>query len=289
MPRLTSEQRERAILMLSVVTAQPRVAELMNCHVSSIERLVRRVRDTGTTSDRPRSGRPSVTSASVVRYLRTLHPHNWFLTVTSSARNALPHPVSRRTIARRLRLFGLGAYRPLKGMTLTRQHRQARLRWARTVQQWQRRNWDGVLFTDECRFQVFTVDGWVRVYRRRGERTARCCVQEASWRWQRHDLGRHLWRYQKPIWWSSTITWNPTVTSTKSWSKQCYLSCRTTLECCLCRTTQLPIQPVWREHSWMPTTLTLFHGLPVHRIWSLCAPLVPAWAANSQSSAWPQR
>ena len=42
----------------------------------------------------------------------------------------------------------------------------------------QHRNWQRVLFCDESRFQLFTVDGKTRIYQRAGERTALCCVQE---------------------------------------------------------------------------------------------------------------
>ena len=35
-----------------------------------------------------------------------------------------------------------------------------------------------VLFSDESRFQLFRADDRTRIYRRAGERTAPCCVQE---------------------------------------------------------------------------------------------------------------
>ena len=39
-------------------------------------------------------------------------------------------------------------------------------------------NWQRVLFSDENRFLLFRADGRTRIYRRTGERTAPCCVQE---------------------------------------------------------------------------------------------------------------
>ncbi len=164
--------------MLQVGATQAHVARIMGCAKCTIVRLVRRHRQTGRTADRPRSGRPKVTTPREDRHLRLLHLRNRFLTVTSSAGNGLGHPVSRRTVSRRLRHYGIRAYRPFKGMTLTCEHRRRRLRWARTVRRWQQRDWRRLLFSDESRFKIFESDGRVRVHRRRGERTSSCCVQE---------------------------------------------------------------------------------------------------------------
>lgn len=178
MTRLTLQQRERAIGMIEMGATHIHVATTLGCHRTTVTRLMQRYRHSGQTSDRPRSGRPRVTTPQDDRYLRTLHLRNRFLTVTSSASNALGHRVSRRTVARRLRSHGIRAYRPFRGQLLTAEHRQRRLRWARTVLRWQRRQWQRVLFSDESRFCLFKSDGRVRVYRRRGERTAACCIQE---------------------------------------------------------------------------------------------------------------
>ena len=81
--------------------------------------------------------------------------------MTSSAATTLGHVISRQTVRRLLRQHGIRAYRPFRGMTLTRQHRLQR-----------------VLFSDESRFQLFRADGRTQIYQRAGERTAPCCVQE---------------------------------------------------------------------------------------------------------------
>ena len=184
MPRLTAEQRERAIGMLQLGASHSHVARIMGCSKKTITRLMTRFRTTGRTADRPRTGRPPVTTPQEDRHLRVLHLRNRFLTVTSSATTSLTQQVSRRTISRRLRRFGIRAYRPFRGVTLTHEHRRRRLAWARRVRQWQPRNWRWVLFSDESRFQLNKADGRVRVYRRRNVRLSNVNIphrQETLW------------------------------------------------------------------------------------------------------------
>ena len=59
--RLTDVQRGRAIALLMQGQRQQQVANHFGVNVSTIERLVRRLRETGHLADRPRSGRPRVT------------------------------------------------------------------------------------------------------------------------------------------------------------------------------------------------------------------------------------
>ena len=57
--------------------------------VSTIERLVRRLRETGRVADRPRSGRPRVTSQRQDRAIRLAHLRNRHLTATETAVNTV--------------------------------------------------------------------------------------------------------------------------------------------------------------------------------------------------------
>lgn len=91
-------------------------------------------------------------------------------------------PVNEHTVRRRLTAQGIRNRRPYHGAILTRRHRANRLIWAQQHQRWTRRQWAGVLFADESRFNLSIADGRYRVWRRRGERYANCCVLEYD-RW----------------------------------------------------------------------------------------------------------
>ncbi len=79
MVRLTSNQRNDAVRMLLNGTSQCTVARALNVNRSTISRLYQRVRHTGTSADRPRSGRPSVTSPSQAGFIRLTHLHHRFV------------------------------------------------------------------------------------------------------------------------------------------------------------------------------------------------------------------
>ena len=62
MPRLTEVQRGQAIALLMQGQRQQQVALQFGVNVSSIERLVRRLRDTGRVVERPQRGRQRITT-----------------------------------------------------------------------------------------------------------------------------------------------------------------------------------------------------------------------------------
>ncbi|GFV31035.1 transposable element Tcb2 transposase [Trichonephila clavipes] len=62
--------------------------------------------------------------------------------------------ISGKAVARRLRGGGLYARRAVVCVSLTRQHRTARLQWCREHHNWTEQDWASVLFSDESRFSL---------------------------------------------------------------------------------------------------------------------------------------
>lgn len=181
MPRLTTEQRLRALGMLESGSSQDTVARYFGVRQSTISRLWNRFNLHGSVNDEPRSGRPRITTRSQDRYIRIQHLRDRFRTasLTAAATVGLHNrPVSRWTIRRRLHEGGLQARRPFRAPTLSHENRQNRLRWARARQRWSFQRWGKILFSDESRFCVSVSDGRERVWRRRGERYHRNCIRE---------------------------------------------------------------------------------------------------------------
>ncbi|GFX20408.1 transposable element Tcb1 transposase [Trichonephila clavipes] len=96
-------------------------------------------------------------------------------TVAQHIESVTHHLVSARTIRRRLQQSGLSARLPLLGLPLTQNHRRLRRQWCDERRIWAA-EWNEVVFTDESRICLQHRDGWIRVWRHRGERMLNSCV-----------------------------------------------------------------------------------------------------------------
>ncbi|XP_067671715.1 uncharacterized protein [Haliotis asinina] len=101
MPRLSAEQRERAIGIIQMGASRGHDARTFDSSTTAVSNLIQRYQQTGQTRDRPSSGRPRIATAQEDRYIRILHLRNRFLTATSTAATALGRRLSRQTVARR--------------------------------------------------------------------------------------------------------------------------------------------------------------------------------------------
>ena len=76
MPRLDNSSRDRAVGMLELGASQADVARRFGVSRMTISRLWRRFQTTNSTADRPRSGRPRVTTPRQDRMIRLRHLRN---------------------------------------------------------------------------------------------------------------------------------------------------------------------------------------------------------------------
>ena len=151
MVRLTDVQRGRAVALLMQGQRQQQVANHFGVNVSTIERLVRRLRETGHLADRLRSGRP--------RDIKTGKSVWHICGIVISLLPKLPlivgthnRQISPKTVGSRLREIGLRARRPYIGLPLTqarRLDRMARLT-AIAPRLFPMRQWRQVLFMDDA-------------------------------------------------------------------------------------------------------------------------------------------
>lgn len=185
MARLSNADRNRAIGMLQAGRSKWFVARILQCTRVTIDQLWRRFQQTGNVADRPRTGRPRVTTPNQDQYIRLQYARERFRPAIATARATVGtyhRPVSSRTVRRRLAFARMCARRPYRGPILTVRHRRAHLNWATARQGRGNRFWNSVLFSDESKFNVVQADGRERIYRRRRERFAQCCVRETN-RW----------------------------------------------------------------------------------------------------------
>jgi transposase len=86
MPRLHQNYRERAVSMVQAGMTHQAVANHFYVSKITISRLMIRLRQRGRTDDRPRNGRPRVTSQRQGKHLRFIHLRNRMITAEDTAR-----------------------------------------------------------------------------------------------------------------------------------------------------------------------------------------------------------
>ena len=130
MPRLSNDERNQAVTMLLRGSTQQEVATAFGVHQTTVQRLQSRLHLFGNTNDRPRSGRPRVTTVRQDRHIRLTHLRNRMQTVVQTAATTAGihnQRISDQTVRNRLRESGIRAYRPLVGNPLTDRRRRARM------------------------------------------------------------------------------------------------------------------------------------------------------------------
>lgn len=183
MPVLYNDERNIALGLLRSGMSCRAVARQMNCHHSTIARLVQHLNLTGTVAAHWQPGQPRVTTAAQDHHIVLTHLRNRFQNKVQTASNTRERKglVNPATIRRRLWDAGLLCRRPYTGLVLNLLRCRRRMQWALHHKEHGLRDYcRSVLFSDESRINVSRSDGRTRVRRRRGERFDRCCVLEES-------------------------------------------------------------------------------------------------------------
>ena len=118
MPRLNNDEQNQVIRVLNAGTSATVVSKHFGCTRKTIERLRKRLRASGSVADRPRSGRPRVTTSADDRSIVLQHLCNRRLTAAATGRQYGIHP---QTVRNRLRqnVQPIRAYQPYFGQILT--------------------------------------------------------------------------------------------------------------------------------------------------------------------------
>jgi transposase len=136
---LTHEEAVQALALLQDGRSQRYVARVLGVNHSTIVRLAQRHQETGSVDRRPGQGRRRVTSVRHDRFLRLTALRTRHCTarlLQSEMLAARDVEISLQTVRNRLREHNIRARVPARAPQLTRQHRVARLAFAREHVNW---------------------------------------------------------------------------------------------------------------------------------------------------------
>nr|CAH7720241.1 unnamed protein product [Callosobruchus chinensis] len=173
MPRneLSAFDRTRIIALWQEGLSRHQIAKRRNVVRSTVSRSIRRYKETGEVNNRPRAGRPTVSTIREDRCIAQLARRERSVTVPvlrSQLQRTFNWVISTATVRRRVLASELRCRRPLRVPLLTAHHGTARLQWARAHKDWLLPQWSNVLSSDESRFGLVSNDYyWERVWRER--------------------------------------------------------------------------------------------------------------------------
>ncbi|KAI5087835.1 coiled-coil domain-containing protein 86 [Silurus meridionalis] len=163
-----------------------KIGKTLKVSPSAVTKTIKRYKETGSHADRPRKGRPRVTSAAEDKFIRVTSLRNRRLTAAQirDQVNGTQSSSSRHistTVKRRLceeetvcetGLHGrISARKPL----LKKGNKQKRLVWAKEHKEWTLDQCISVLWSDESKYEIFGSNHCVFVRRRKGERMDSTC------------------------------------------------------------------------------------------------------------------
>ena len=140
---------------------------------ATVNRILKRHVATGSLVPGKSSGAFRKTTPRQDRALLRMVRQDRFLSaraLTARMRNLYGTRAGRTTVNNRLLSRGYRAYRPTTKPLLTANHRRLRLEWTQRWRNLTVAHWQHVIFGDESRFQLYPVDGRLRVRRLPGER-----------------------------------------------------------------------------------------------------------------------
>ena len=179
--RLSHDDRMKIVILREEGYSMEAIGSRMKCSHSAVSKTLKRVRESGSVNDRPRSGRPRLSSARENRELVRISLRDRRLTSTQLKREwseTSQVSGSSRTVRRRLDDAGLYGRVARKKPLLTDRHKLIRLNWAKEHKNWSVHDWNMVIWSDESKFNLFGSDGRVYIRRRIREDFHPDCIQQ---------------------------------------------------------------------------------------------------------------
>ena len=146
-----------------------KIAKLVNIHKSTIQDVITRFPERGTHATAQRTGRPRKTTSADDRKICREVEKNRKLSA-NEIRNRLPESVAQsislQTIRNRIREKGLRGCTARRTPCVSKLNMKKRELWAKKYISQPKTFWNSVLWSDECKFNLFGSDGHQKVWRK---------------------------------------------------------------------------------------------------------------------------
>jgi transposase len=183
--RLSIEVRAEIAGLYPLKTIR-QLAEMYSLSKSSVHNIVKKKKVYGTVADRPKSGRPKLSSIRDDRRLVRLSIQDRFRTA-ATLRNMWHIKASIATVKRRLLSAGLRGCVSKRKPPLTGLHKRTRLEWCRIRRNWTVEQWRSVVFVDESSFLMLPNSTRMHIRRRQNEKYSSACTSP-SHKWRSPNL-----------------------------------------------------------------------------------------------------
>jgi transposase len=180
MPQLNSNKKAVIMALVGENVSFSEIARRIECSHSTVVRLVEKFQSTGSTDGTKGSGHPELPTTLAKRLLYRMSLRDRFknaVNLTEKLASNYGINISPRTTRRTLEKLGLHGRRSIEKLRISRINKINRLRWAESHQNWTQDNWDRLIFSDECKFNLDGSDGRLYVRRKVGERMSPSCQQ----------------------------------------------------------------------------------------------------------------
>lgn len=177
--QLDSPKKNRLVRRVQNGSSLRQAAVAEDISYTTAQNIMAKYRATGSTRNLPRSGRPPKVNERDVRRLVRIARLNRRIPNSELGKMVTPN-ISATTVARILEKQGYYRRKAAKIPSLTRQHKEARKKWARKVLRMTPVDWSHVIWSDEAYILLDEKKGTTHVTRRVDEAAREDCLRSTS-------------------------------------------------------------------------------------------------------------
>lgn len=170
---LTEAERETIVSLYKLGKKRVEIYTHMELPKSTVNNFIKSYKKTGSIKKKPRSGRPVLLTSREERSLVAKIRRNGFTTkrkLIEMIKIDFKKTVSATTISRILKKNGIKCCSAAKKPLISPKNIKKRLQYVKEYGDWTISDWNKVIFSDETKIMLYTNDGRIKVYRKKGER-----------------------------------------------------------------------------------------------------------------------